>query len=283
MTVDSTSGPQQPGSTARTALVAMAVAAAVSYNSWILGPLVPELPLTTSLASEYGSPVWRLSWVFRLGDLFTAMLLVGVVVLGTRMHLACTRATSRPLAVARIIFVALSAVFAVATLFDASFPMPCPYMTTSAAALDSPECLTVAHYVHEFTSGTVGTVAVAAMAVVAVMQFVLVGKATGTAQAVPDKSLLPAGSRLHGTGTEPAAGGFPGRMYRVPMLIVAVFFALACLYCTGSFFFGGWPLVGIVQRLSLVANSLWWVLAVTGWLASGAAAIPDDPPAAHQG
>ena len=135
------------------ALVICSVAAAVTYNSWIFGWLVPQLPLTTSLASEYGSPVWEFSWLFRLADMLTAFLLIALVVLGIRVDLATPRITSAQLTAARRLFAAACLVFAVSTLFDASFPMPCPYITTSKAALASPECLTPAHYVHDFTSG----------------------------------------------------------------------------------------------------------------------------------
>ncbi|AZA12670.1 DUF998 domain-containing protein [Corynebacterium choanae] len=249
----------------------LAIAAALAYATWAAGPLVPEVDATNAFASEYASPVWHLSWLFQLGDLLTGILLCALTILAARVHITHDRIITRPLTICRALVVLCGLIFAIATIFDASNPLPCPVETTAPSAINGPLCDTPELHIHEFTSGLIGTVAVIAMLLVALMQHFLIPQAKRRGipltSGSPDPSLdrmiqlsRAAGSRRH------YRQGFPADRHVTRGTVLAVGFTAAALYCTASVFIHDLPYLGLIQRISLALCSLWWLWCINSWL-----------------
>lgn len=134
----------------------VAVAAALTYSSWLLGPVLnPELPAAHAFASELAAGGQPFSWVFRLADLATAILVLVVVVVNWRSFRSRREALSGWPRFVPIVILGSAVAFVVATALDAAFPMPCAEALVGPVVAASPQCRTPAMLIHEFASVTV--------------------------------------------------------------------------------------------------------------------------------
>lgn len=230
----------------------LALLAALAYQSWLTAPLLnPELPTATSFASELASTSQAAHWFFRSADVVVGVLVLLVATLLARSSSPVLRGLPRW--VRRFLFLAAT-LFAVATILDAAFPMPCADSLTAPEVVASAHCQTFSLRMHEVASVAVGCATVGA-GFVSLAWFL---------------RLLPA--PLIG---EDGAGFGPERL-AFPMwlgILVCVFAAVHILAtaATVSADLLGWPSgLGWYQRLSILAAGLWWLALVAGLTAKRA-------------
>ncbi len=169
------------------------IAAAIAYNSWILGPLLnPALdaPLVSELAAT-GQP-W--AWVFRAGDLLAVLLLLPTVRKG---HVFWW-------------------LFLLSTAVEATFPLHCVSQFTSDELLRSAACMTPSAWAHEVSSTSAGIGSIA--------------------------TVIFAWRAGH-------KGTLLGALHVIAVLVLT---AAIVLQLPGTF---------ELQRVSIMALSLWWIFA----------------------
>lgn len=169
-----------PPTAGRTWGFVLAGVAAVTYQSWLLAPLVgARVPWLHAYVSELAALDQPRSWLFRTGDLITgALLVLAVAIVLGRTRLATddhqteggrgprprSSAPSAPRDVRRLIGWLGVAGFAVATIVDAVWPMSCA-PSLSPGCVERSGTMPVTDVVHQAASVfTVATLALACLA-----------------------------------------------------------------------------------------------------------------------
>lgn len=116
--------------------------ASITYSSWLLqGWLNPDLSFFNAFSSELAAVGQPFAWLFRTGDLVTALLIAAVAYLWWRLR-----------AVGKFIPIALG-VFSAATIVDVLSPMQCaPTLSTACRVAELNNELGISHTIHALSS-----------------------------------------------------------------------------------------------------------------------------------